>query len=113
MARGINMWGGAGNVGGDILFGETNGGDLVCNYLLFAEDRMGKVTRVRCNVYGPLVEICRKRLKRGCYVAIEGSLMNRSDGSEAIEVRCETIVFVPGGRHERKEEEPREDGECG
>lgn len=108
MARGINRWVGGGNAGGDILYGETNRGDAVCTFQIACEDRVGEVTWVRCNVYGSLVEVCRKLLKRGTYVVVDGKLMNRTDGPETVEVRCKELVFL-GGKNDKREEE--EDGD--
>lgn len=104
MARGVNSWTGTGNVGGDILFGDTNRGDSFCSFQVACEDKMSEVTWVRCNAYGVLADICKKKLRRGGYVAVDGELMNRSDGPETVEVRCKEMVFLPGGRHDKNDE---------
>lgn len=102
MARGINAVSVSGNVGGDIAFGETNGGDPFCTFDLAVEDKNKHVTWVRVNIYGPIVDIARKRLARGGYVVVDGELMNHSNKSD-LEIRCEDIVFLQrGDGHERR-----------
>jgi len=105
MARGTNLVGVSGNIGGEISFGETHGGDQFCSFQVAVEGRSKAVTWVRVNVYGPLVNICRDRLKRGLYVSVKGELMNRSNNSDFTEVRCEDIAFVYGGSHDTEKRE--------
>ncbi len=105
MARGTNLVGVSGNVGGEISFGETHGGDPFCSFQIAVEARNKAVTWVRVNIYGPLVNICKERLKRGLYVSVKGELMNRSNNTDFTEVRCEDIAFVHGGSNDTEKRE--------
>lgn len=94
-----------GNVG-KILFGETKSGSPSCSFELFSERRDGAAmisTRTKINVYGPLVEICRDRVKTGILAFVEGELMNRKGQmGELIEVRARKVYALnQGGRRDR------------
>ena len=99
--RGINRVIISGNVGAQIAFAGTGSGVAACSFFI-ASDRHssgGAVISawVKINVYGDnFVRICRSRLQKGCYVLVEGELMNR-DGQlgELVEVRAREILFLP------------------
>lgn len=99
--RGINRVIVSGNVGDRVTYGETRSGVLACSFAIASDRYDGRdiVTAwVRANVYGDdLVRLCKERLVKGCYLLIEGELMNR-DGKfgELTEIRARDIVFLPG-----------------
>lgn len=101
MARGSNAVSISGNVGGEIVTGETKSGDPFFSFQVAIENKNKNVTWARVNVYGPLVSICRDRVKKSIYVVVKGELMNRAHTDE-VEIRCEDIVFTPGGTHESR-----------
>jgi hypothetical protein len=95
--RGTNSWYGSGNVGASIRYARTRESVECCSFVLAIDDR-NTTTRVRVNVYGGLVEICRKKLRSGKYAIIHGELMNRlgvSKGEIILETRARNIIFVP------------------
>jgi len=51
---------------------------------------------VKVNVYvEALVKLCRLRLQKGCYIIVEGELMNRNTPSGRLtEVRAWEILFL-------------------
>lgn len=97
--RGINKVLISGNVGSSIKFSETNSGVKACSFQL-ASDRYTRgdiVTAwVKVNVYRKdLVKVCESKLVEGCYVFVEGELMNRDskDAKELVEVRALELIF--------------------
>lgn len=103
--RGINKVIFSGNVSGGIKYSETTNGSPTCSFQV-ASDRhaqAGKVVTawVKVNVYGVLVKTCQTFLKKGCYVIVDGELMNR-DGQlkELVEIRARELVFPPTGKRE-------------
>lgn len=103
MARGINVFVGSGNVSGPIKYDPTSNGDAACSFVLVMDTLNGRridTTRVRVNVYGPLVSICEDMLHKGGYVSVEGELMNRErrlldgDSVTLTEARARDIAFV-------------------
>lgn len=99
--RGINRVLISGNVSDSARFHTTHSGAKCASFRLASDRRGAKpgetVTAwVKINVYSePLVEICATRLSKGCYVIVEGELMNR-DGAqgEVTEVRAREIIFT-------------------
>ncbi len=85
------------------IFDKTkNNGTDCCSFKISVESRSGFETTVRCNVYGPvLVEQCHDYIANGCYVIVEGHLMQR--GINLTEVRVEKMVFVPTLCHNDEE----------
>ena len=115
MARGINSVVVAGNIGGSINFGATNGGEQACSFLLAVEGKGRAATWVLVNVYGGLVSICRDRASKGGYPIVAGQLMNRTghqSQNDLVEIRCEEVVFTDEreGAHNGKQEVERADG---
>ncbi len=114
--RGINRVTISGNVGGQISFAPTGSGVAACSFFI-ASDRYtssGTVVSawVKINVYGDkFVGICRPRLEKGCYVLVDGELMNR-DGrfEELVEVRAHEIIFLPRADESVVKEEERSHG---
>jgi hypothetical protein len=82
---------------------------LYFSFVVMVEDRSKKVTKVRVNAYGTLAGICSGRISKGSYVVVTGNLMNKPR-SEAVEIRCDEIIFLSGGRDEQAREWS-EDGE--
>jgi single-stranded DNA-binding protein len=109
--RGLNRVIISGNVGAQIAFNNTGSGTSACSFFL-ASDRHssgGAVVSawVKINVYGDsFVRICRSRLEKGCYVLVEGELMNR-DGQlgELVEVRAREVIFLPRADEQEQEKE--------
>jgi single-stranded DNA-binding protein len=99
--RGLNKVVLAGNATGKIDYAKTDNGKEVCTFVM-ASDRHGvggAVTTafVKVNVYlDGLVQACRTKLTKGCYLLLEGELMNRHTPSgQQLEVRVWDIVFLP------------------
>lgn len=86
----------SGNVGGKIVDGVTGDKNPACSFSIASEAPGRGTTWARINVYGPLALQCKTRLRRGCYISVEGELMNR-DGhfGELTEVRAKEIIFYP------------------
>lgn len=97
--RGINKVVLSGNTTGKVDFATTGSGAEVCTFTL-ASDRHssgGVVTAfVKVNVYVEgLVKLCRSRLQKGCYLIVEGELMNRTTPSGRLtELRAWEILFL-------------------
>jgi single stranded DNA-binding protein len=97
--RGLNRVILSGNVGGSILFKETDKGTPACSFSL-ASDRHsdGQIvtTWVKINAFGPgLVDVCKTNIEKGVYVLVEGELMNREGKLGMLtEVRLHNIVFL-------------------
>jgi single-stranded DNA-binding protein len=101
--RGINRVIVSGNATGKIDYSTTDQGGDVCTFVL-ASDRHssgGVVTAyVKVNVYiEALVRLCRTKLDKGCYILVEGELMNRTTPSGKVtEVRAWELLFLaPNG----------------
>ena len=99
--RGLNKVILAGNVTGKIDFAATDAGKQVCTFIL-ASDRHGAggvvtTAYVKVNVYlDGLVAACQSKLTKGCYLLVEGELMNRTTPSgKTLEVRAWEIIFYP------------------
>lgn len=104
--RGLNETQQAGNVSGPIKFGETTSGDSACSFMLAVDKGNLPTMWVRVNVYGALVGICEKKLRKGLYVIVTGELMNRqransvegmngfAHGETLTEIRARDVVFV-------------------
>lgn len=97
--KGINKVVVSGNVTGDIAFAKTRSGVEVCSFVMCSERTSSKGAHKaypKINVYlENLVALCRNRLSKGCYVIVEGELMNRDGRSEELtEVRARDIVFT-------------------
>lgn len=98
--RGINRVVVSGNLTGRTEYTRTDGGTDVCSFVL-ASDRPSKgktvTAYVKVNVYlDGLVTACRDKLAKGCYLVVEGELMNRSTPTGKVtEVRAREIVFLP------------------
>lgn len=97
--RGVNRVVLSGNVTGAISFARTDNGTEVCTFVLASDRHAGGavVTAfVKVNTYiEGLVNLCRNRLEKGCYLLIEGELMNRSTSSgKIVEVRAQEIIFL-------------------
>jgi len=97
--RGINKVVLSGNVGSSIKFSETSKGVQACSFQI-ASDRYtrGKIVTawVKINVYRrDLVRVCDTKLEEGCYVIVEGELMNRNSENfkELVEVRALELIF--------------------
>jgi single-strand DNA-binding protein len=105
--RGLNKVIISGNVSGDINFSELPSGDPALSFSLASDRRAGDGGQVtvwaRVNVYiAPLIDICRKRLKKGGYVLIDGELMNREGvHGKLTEVRAREIIFFDTGAFHR------------
>ena len=101
--RGINRVVLSGNVTGQIDYATTDTGSEVCTFVL-ASDRHanGGVVTVfaKVNVYiEALVRLCRNKLEKGCYLLLEGELMNRQAPSGKLtEVRAWEILFLTSER---------------
>ena len=101
--RGLNKTIISGNVSGDINFSELPNRDPALSFSLASDRRAGdggQVTVwVRVYVYIiPLIDICRKRLKKGGYVLIDGELMNREGvHGKLTEIRAREIIFFDAG----------------
>lgn len=97
--RGINKVVISGNATGKIEFSKTGNGADACTFSL-ASDRHGSggvVTAfVKVNVYlEHLVKTCRVKLQKGCYLLVEGELMNRvSPAGKMVEVRAWDVIFL-------------------
>jgi single-stranded DNA-binding protein len=99
--RGLNKVVLAGNVTNKIDYARTENGKDACTFVI-ACDRHGvggSITTafVKVNVYlEGLVAACQSKLTKGCYLILEGELMNRSTPSgKQLEVRAWDIVFLP------------------
>lgn len=98
--RGINRVVVSGNSTGKTDYSRTEGGTEVCSFIL-ASDRPSKgktvTAYIKVNVYlEGLVSACRDKLSKGCYLLVEGELMNRSTpAGKVTEVRAREIVFLP------------------
>lgn len=91
--RGINVVCLSGNLTGYIKTGETGGGHGFCSFSLVSEQKGGRTTLVRVNVFADgLVKMCEPRLRKGDYLVISGELMNQKD-SRMLEVRALEIIF--------------------
>lgn len=109
--RGLNRVIISGNVGAQISFNNTGSGTPAGSFFL-ASDRHssgGAVVSawVKINIYGDsFVRICRTRLEKGCYVLVEGELMNR-DGQlgELVEVRAREVIFLPRAEEHEQDKE--------
>lgn len=99
--RGLNRVIISGNVSDSARYQTTHSGTKCASFKLASDRRGAKpgetVTAwVKVNIYSePLIEICTNRLIKGCYVIVEGELMNR-DGvhGEVTEVRAKEIIFT-------------------
>ena len=96
--RGVNRVLIAGHVTDRINFAKTDRGSPVCSFVLASErpTARGSLTAcVKINVYiEALVAACRGKLERGCYVLVEGELMNRaSPAGNVTEVRAWELAF--------------------
>ena len=96
--RGLNRVLFAGHVTDRITFAQTYQGADVCTFVLVSERTTARATltaSVKVNVYiEALVEACRGKLAKGCYVLVEGELMNRdSPAGRATEVRAWELSF--------------------
>lgn len=107
--RGINKVVISGNVGSSIKFSETGKGVQVCSFQL-ASDRYSRgsiiTAWVKINVYrDQLVRVCDTKLEEGCYVIVEGELMNRDskDLKELLEVRALELIFTNPTNQERRD----------
>ena len=97
--RGINRVILSGNVGTPISFAKTDGGAEVCTFALNLERHAnGSVVTatVKVNVYmEALVRLARTKLSEGCYLIIEGELMNRTAPQGRVtEVRAWELLFL-------------------
>ena len=97
--RGMNKVILSGNVTGNINYAQTDNGTGVCTFIM-ASDRYatGNVVTayIKVNVYiEGLVNLCRNRLDKGCYLLVEGELMNRNSPiGRVVEVRAHELIFV-------------------
>lgn len=96
--RGLNRVLFAGHATDRIIFAKTGQGAPVCTFVLVSErsSTRGAVSATaKVNVYvESLVEACRGKLEKGCYVLVEGELMNRdSPSGRATEVRAWELSF--------------------
>lgn len=97
--RGINRVIFSGNVTGKIDFSTTDRGQHVCTFVV-ASDRAssgGTLTAyAKVNIYiEGLVAACREKLEKGCYVLVEGELMNRnSPAGRMTEIRAWELMFL-------------------
>lgn len=97
--RGLNKVVLSGNVTGTINYAKTDHGTDVCTFVL-ASDRYasGSVVTayIKVNVYiDGLVGLCRNRLEKGCYLLVEGELMNRNSPiGKVVEVRAHELIFI-------------------
>ena len=97
--RGINRVIFSGNVTGKIDFSTTDRGHDVCTFII-ASDRSssgGTLTAyAKVNIYmETLVAACRAKLEKGCYVLVEGELMNRnSPAGRMTEIRAWELLFL-------------------
>lgn len=96
--RGINRVLIAGHVADRIVFAQTNHGADVCSFFIASErpTTRGLLTAtIKINVYvESLVATCRGKLEKGCYVLVEGELMNRdSPAGRTTEVRAWELSF--------------------
>lgn len=100
MSKGINKVFLAGNVLDNIEYGKVGNGSEALTFQI-ASDRKsasGVVTAyVKVNVYVEgLIRICKLKLIKGCYVVVEGELMNREGRhGDLLEVRAREIIFPP------------------
>lgn len=97
--RGINRVVFAGHVSDRMTFGRTGNGLDVCTFILASERPSNRGTLTACvkiNVYiADLVAECRRKLEKGCYVLVEGELMNRdSPSGRATELRAWEVSFL-------------------
>ena len=97
--RGVNKVWISGNLCSDGLFNTLKDGREVCSFKVASERRNGpdKVLAViRVNVYNEnLTRICKKFVRKGGYVQVEGELMNRPGKYEELtEVRAKEVIFV-------------------
>lgn len=97
--RGLNRVFIAGHVTDRITFSKTHvqGADA-CTFIIESErptNRGSLTVCVKINVYiDGLVEACRGKLEKGCYVLVEGELMNRdSPVGRATEIRAWELSF--------------------
>ena len=99
----INVGAWSGNVGSRIAFGQTDAGVNACAFDLAVNDGPKKDQKIwiRINVFGGLVELCKQRLKKGVYLQVAGSVMQRK---RKLEVRAEQIVFGGAPAHDEKRE---------
>lgn len=115
--RGINRVIISGNVTGKIDFTHTDRGQNVCTFVL-ASDRPasgGVLTAyAKVNVYiETLVAACRGKLEKGCYILVEGELMNRnSPAGRMTEIRAWEVIFLgpaPVSTEGAADDEPERD----
>lgn len=104
--RGLNKIVISGNVGGRINSNHTKNGTKAYSFQL-ASDRHTKgviiTVWVKINVYrADLVNVCDAKLHEGCYVMVEGELMNRDLGEvrDIVEVRAHELIFIDTKRRE-------------
>lgn len=91
----------SGNTSNSIRFSSTEAGEPACTFCMASDKSIASdrsvTTWVRVNVYGSLVQACKKKLSSGTYVLVEGELMNRSsDGRTVTEVRAKELIFLGG-----------------
>lgn len=95
----------SGNVG-SFKFGVTRSKEEeVCTFTVASEKPDGIVTWVRVNVYGGNVSACRRFLRQGMRIVVEGELMNRyspAKDDKVLEVRCLEVYFVDREIHDGK-----------
>jgi single-stranded DNA-binding protein len=104
--HGVNKVVISGSVTGRILFATTGQGAAVCTFIVASErPTKGAVltAHVKVNVYAEfLVAACRAKLAKGCYVLVEGELMNReTPNGRLLEVRAWELIFpnsIPNDR---------------
>lgn len=84
----------SGNIGGNIVKGQTNDGRSACSFGVASEGEQHRLTWVRINVYDRLADYCKEVAERGIYCSIVGEMMNR-DGKfgELTEVRARSVIF--------------------
>ena len=87
-ARGTNRFNGSGHAR-NVVFDQTGNGDECASFVLHMRDKHN-TARVRINVYGGLVRVCRQRLVEDGYVVVDGQVMNRE---RLTEVRAEDLAF--------------------
>lgn len=105
--RGVNNIVFAGNVGGRITFGTTSTGNDCCSFQIASEDKHNFVAWARINAYGGLVDICRKWVRKGYYVIVEGELMNREsgDGQKLTEIKASQIIVPVNKKYSNKNDD--------
>lgn len=107
--RGINRLVISGNVG-NVTYTETNiKNDPIVTFMLCSEKEENYTTWLKVSAYGKQALYCKDRIKKGCYVIIDGELTNRvSKGSNHLELEAKItskiVILDDNKRYSRQDD---------